>query len=91
MPVYLDCSATTPIDLEIEKEFLLYIREEYGTRAATPTNSGTGQSKRWSRHGTACSTDTLLISRRFDACDCHQQSDRREHGHHGRAAIANKR
>ena len=30
MPVYLDCNATTPIDPEVEKEFLFFIREEFG-------------------------------------------------------------
>ncbi|PWU19849.1 MAG: cysteine desulfurase DndA [Verrucomicrobia bacterium] len=30
MPVYLDCNATTPIDPEIEREFLKYVREEFG-------------------------------------------------------------
>src|SRR5205809_4321106 len=30
MTVYLDCNATTPIDPEVEREFLIYIREEFG-------------------------------------------------------------
>jgi len=30
MPVYLDCNATTPIDPEVEREFLIYVREEFG-------------------------------------------------------------
>lgn len=30
MAVYLDCNATTPIDPEVEREFLHYIREEFG-------------------------------------------------------------
>ena len=30
MPVYLDCNATTPIDPEVEKTFLFFIREEFG-------------------------------------------------------------
>jgi len=30
MPVYLDCNATTPVDPEVEKEFLIYVREEFG-------------------------------------------------------------
>jgi cysteine desulfurase len=30
MPIYLDCNATTPIDPEVEREFLHYIREEFG-------------------------------------------------------------
>jgi cysteine desulfurase len=30
MPIYLDCNATTPIDPEVESEFLPYIREEFG-------------------------------------------------------------
>jgi cysteine desulfurase len=30
MVVYLDCNATTPIDPEVEKEFLRYVREEFG-------------------------------------------------------------
>jgi cysteine desulfurase len=30
MPVYLDCNATTPIDPEVETEFLRYVREEFG-------------------------------------------------------------
>ena len=28
--VYLDCNATTPIDPEVEREFLVYVREEFG-------------------------------------------------------------
>jgi cysteine desulfurase len=28
--VYLDCNATTPIDPEVECEFLVYVREEFG-------------------------------------------------------------
>ena len=30
MPVYLDCNATTPVDPEVEREFLRFIRDEYG-------------------------------------------------------------
>src|SRR5437667_9892574 len=30
MVVYLDCNATTPIDPEVEQEFLRFIREEFG-------------------------------------------------------------
>lgn len=30
IPVYLDCNATTPVDPEVEKEFLHYVREEFG-------------------------------------------------------------
>src|SRR3974390_2358173 len=30
MPVYLDCNATTPIDPEVEREFLRYVKEEFG-------------------------------------------------------------
>src|SRR6266542_7108689 len=30
MAVYLDCNATTPVDPEVEKEFLHYVREEFG-------------------------------------------------------------
>ena len=30
MPVYLDCNATTPIDPEVEQEFLRFVREEFG-------------------------------------------------------------
>ena len=28
--VYLDCNATTPIDPEVEREFLVYVRDEFG-------------------------------------------------------------
>ena len=28
--VYLDCNATTPIDPEVEREFMVYVREEFG-------------------------------------------------------------
>lgn len=28
--MYLDCNATTPVDPEVEREFLFYIREEFG-------------------------------------------------------------
>lgn len=30
LPIYLDCNATTPIDPEVEREFLIYITEEFG-------------------------------------------------------------
>jgi cysteine desulfurase len=30
MPIYLDCNATTPVDPDVEQEFLHYIREEFG-------------------------------------------------------------
>lgn len=30
IPVYLDCNATTPVDPEVEGEFLRYIRQEFG-------------------------------------------------------------
>src|ERR1017187_3697170 len=30
LPVYLDCNATTPVDPEVESEFLFYVREEFG-------------------------------------------------------------
>lgn len=29
-PVYLDCNATTPIDPEVEREFMVFIRDEFG-------------------------------------------------------------
>jgi len=30
MAVYLDCNATTPVDPEVEREFLHFVREEFG-------------------------------------------------------------
>lgn len=30
MPVYLDCNATTPVDPEVERVFLHFVREEFG-------------------------------------------------------------
>src|SRR4051812_39270777 len=30
MPVYLDCNATTPVDPEVQTEFLRYVNEEFG-------------------------------------------------------------
>lgn len=30
MPVYLDCNATTPVDPEVEREFMHFIHEEFG-------------------------------------------------------------
>jgi cysteine desulfurase len=30
IPIYLDCNATTPVEPEVEEEFLRYIREEFG-------------------------------------------------------------
>jgi cysteine desulfurase len=30
MPVYLDCNATTPIEPEVEEEFLRFVRNEFG-------------------------------------------------------------
>ncbi len=41
MPVYLDCNATTPIDPEVEREFLHYIREEFGNAGSRTHEFGT--------------------------------------------------
>jgi len=41
MPVYLDCNATTPIDPEVEKEFLFFIREEFGNAGSRTHEYGT--------------------------------------------------
>src|SRR5688572_23142879 len=30
VPVYLDCNATAPVDPEIEKEFVHFVRQEFG-------------------------------------------------------------
>jgi cysteine desulfurase len=30
MPIYLDCNATTPIEPEVEREFLRFVRDEFG-------------------------------------------------------------
>ena len=41
MAVYLDCNATTPIDPEVEQEFLHYIREEFGNAGSRTHEYGT--------------------------------------------------
>jgi cysteine desulfurase len=41
LPVYLDCNATTPIDPEVEKEFLRYIHEEFGNAGSRTHEYGT--------------------------------------------------
>src|SRR5262249_10430817 len=41
MPVYLDCNATTPIDPEVEKEFLHFVREEFGNAGSRTHEFGT--------------------------------------------------
>lgn len=38
---YLDCNATTPIDPEVEQEFLRYIRDEYGNAGSRTHEFGT--------------------------------------------------
>src|ERR1041385_4266920 len=45
MAVYLDCNATTPIDPEIEREFLIYVREEFGN-AGSRTHEYGNRAKR---------------------------------------------
>ncbi len=41
MVAYLDCNATTPIDPEVEQEFLRYIREEFGNAGSRTHEFGT--------------------------------------------------
>ena len=41
MPVYLDCNATTPIDPEVEAEFLHFVREEFGNAGSRTHEYGT--------------------------------------------------
>jgi cysteine desulfurase len=41
MPIYLDCNATTPIDPEVEREFLRFIREEFGNAGSRTHEFGT--------------------------------------------------
>jgi cysteine desulfurase len=41
MPVYLDCNATTPVDPEVEKEFLHFVREEFGNAGSRTHEYGT--------------------------------------------------
>lgn len=41
MVVYLDCNATTPIDPEVEQEFLRYIRDEFGNAGSRTHEFGT--------------------------------------------------
>jgi len=41
MVVYLDCNATTPVDPEVEREFLRYVREEFGNAGSRTHEYGT--------------------------------------------------
>lgn len=41
MVVYLDCNATTPIEPEVEQEFLRYLREEFGNAGSRTHEFGT--------------------------------------------------
>lgn len=41
MPVYLDCNATTPVDPEVEKVFLHFVREEFGNAGSRTHEFGT--------------------------------------------------
>jgi cysteine desulfurase len=41
MPVYLDCNATTPIDPEVEREFMHFIRAEFGNAGSRTHEFGT--------------------------------------------------
>jgi cysteine desulfurase len=41
MAVYLDCNATTPIEPEVEAEFLRYVREEFGNAGSRTHEFGT--------------------------------------------------
>src|SRR5262245_59940999 len=41
MPVYLDCNATTPVDPEVEKEFLHFVHEEFGNAGSRTHEYGT--------------------------------------------------
>ncbi|HOW67748.1 MAG TPA: cysteine desulfurase DndA [Candidatus Paceibacterota bacterium] len=40
-PIYLDCNATTPIDPEVESDFLFFIREEFGNAGSRTHEFGT--------------------------------------------------
>lgn len=41
LPAYLDCNATTPVDPEVEREFLVFIREEFGNAGSRTHEYGT--------------------------------------------------
>ena len=41
MVAYLDCNATTPVEPEVEQEFLRYIREEFGNAGSRTHEFGT--------------------------------------------------
>src|SRR3989442_10915913 len=41
MVAYLDCNATTPIDPEVEQEFLRYIHDEFGNAGSRTHEFGT--------------------------------------------------
>src|SRR5678816_366633 len=41
MVTYLDCNATTPVDPEVEREFLTYLREEFGNAGSRTHEFGT--------------------------------------------------
>ena len=41
MPVYLDCNATTPLDPDVEPEFLRFVREEFGNAGSRTHEFGT--------------------------------------------------
>ncbi len=41
MPVYLDCNATTPLDPEVERDLMYFLREEYGNAGSRTHEFGT--------------------------------------------------
>ena len=41
MAVYLDCNATTPVDPEVEEDFLHFVREEFGNAGSRTHEYGT--------------------------------------------------
>ena len=49
LPIYLDCHATTPVDPEVETEFLRFVREEFGNAGSRTHEFGTRAKQAQSR------------------------------------------
>ncbi len=67
-PVYLDCNATTPIESEVELEFVRFLREEFGNAGSRTHEFGTRAKKavQWARDQVAeviqCQRDEVIFT-----------------------------